>query len=712
MIFLVRITLLRAMPSLSGLVVFVLGLFEDAYQAAFFSTLLSPDIEANFRVEYAEIRGGSLSFQLECVVIRLLWVLIVHQEFRRYFGGSYANNVAEKLSTMAKESRTINARAARKVYCPLEGEEYRLVRLHPHCYKGQEAGDDADNNISCSLFIVTLDDHPRPEYEAVSYVWGSNSDLQAIQLNRERFWVTKNLSEALKALRLPDRDRVLWIDALAINQSSFSERAEQVTLIPEIYMNARDTLIWLNDDNMCKIEENPLWAHLCNRRGRRQTSDVSPILRDSEQSWCGEDASSLLSDLSSLQYWHRVWIAQEVVHSRRATLVTPFRSVSFGVLEDLLEPEIMQSFPATRSFKSTLKEFQKTCLALRPADIFKGSEVDLDTWIQTCISRKCYDPRDYVFGLLGCFPWQVRVQVKVNYRHGPDSVLKAATLAFLRLEGHLDYLQYSNHFNQELRWTSGLPSWVPAFTLERTKKQSAHDADRTTPLTLLRRSRRPISEFLEWLEGSNVLQARGRWVGHVRMVDSELGDIPRVEAQTTPSPQALHLRDRLRLLNVQNDELGDFCDAIGPAESVTAGGEVSELQTILGLQALCAEDYGWALACEQPIRGSGEQSLLAAHPAFTMLRLQDPQEGRGAFGVTWGDGSNVRPGDKICLLESCSHALILRAVAPSRWNLWQRHRQGRYRLIGCTVLRGGGYKEQDWFEKMRLTVGVDDIFLR
>lgn len=193
---------------------------------------------------------------------------------------------------------------------------------------------------------------------------------------------------------------------------------------------------------------------------------------------------------------------------------------------------------------------------------------------------------------------------------------------------------------------------------------------------------------------------------------SELGDIPRVETQTTPSSPALHLRDRLRLLNVQHDELGDFCDALGPAEPVTAAGEVSELPTILGLQALCAEDYGWALGCEQPLRGSGEQGLLAARPTFTMLRLQDPQGGHGAFGVTWGDGSNVRPGDKICLLESCSYALILRAATPSWWNLWQRYRQGRHRLIGCTVLRGGGYKEQDWFEKMRLTVGVDDILLR
>lgn len=244
---------------------------------------------------------------------------------------------------------------------------------------------------------------PGPSMKLSPTSGADNSDLQAISLNRERFWVTKNLSEALKAFRLPDRDRVLWIDALAINQSSFSEWAEQVALIPEIYMRAGDTLTWLNDDNLCKIEENPLWAHLCNRRERRQTSDVSPI-RHSEQSWCGEDASSLLSDLSKLQYWHRVWTAQEVVHSRRATLVTPSRSVPFGVLEDLLEPEIMQSIPETRSFESTLKEFQKTCLVLRPADIFEGREVDLDTGIQTCISRKCYDPRDYVFGLLVCFP--------------------------------------------------------------------------------------------------------------------------------------------------------------------------------------------------------------------------------------------------------------------------------------------------------------------
>lgn len=39
-----------------------------------------------------------------------------------------------------------------------------------------------------------------------------------------------------------------------------------------------------------------------------------------------------------------------------------------------------------------MEEFEKTCLTLRPYTVSEG--IDLATWIQMRISRKCYDPRD------------------------------------------------------------------------------------------------------------------------------------------------------------------------------------------------------------------------------------------------------------------------------------------------------------------------------
>jgi hypothetical protein len=38
---------------------------------------------------------------------------------------------------------------------------------------------------------------------------------------------------------------MLWIDALAINQSSIDERNKQVRIMPKIYSAARQTVIWL-----------------------------------------------------------------------------------------------------------------------------------------------------------------------------------------------------------------------------------------------------------------------------------------------------------------------------------------------------------------------------------------------------------------------------------------------------------------------------------
>jgi hypothetical protein len=57
--------------------------------------------------------------------------------------------------------------------------------------------------------------------------------------------VTRNLYEALDALRFTAHPRKLWVDALCIDQANLEERASQVNIMRKIYKEADKVLVWL-----------------------------------------------------------------------------------------------------------------------------------------------------------------------------------------------------------------------------------------------------------------------------------------------------------------------------------------------------------------------------------------------------------------------------------------------------------------------------------
>lgn len=100
-------------------------------------------------------------------------------------------------------------------------------------------------------------------FEALSYVWGSPVGTVPVLCDGQQLLVTPNCESALRHLRLADHDRVLWVDAICIDQGSSSdsvnERNTQVALMGEIYQKARRTLCWLGPGNECTRE---LMVHL------------------------------------------------------------------------------------------------------------------------------------------------------------------------------------------------------------------------------------------------------------------------------------------------------------------------------------------------------------------------------------------------------------------------------------------------------------------
>jgi len=90
-------------------------------------------------------------------------------------------------------------------------------------------------------------------YEALSYTWGLTSDPQTLHVvcdgdegdSGATLSVTQNCFAALHRLRLPETRRVLWVDAICINQGDVTERSQQVGLMGRIYHGAEQVLIWL-----------------------------------------------------------------------------------------------------------------------------------------------------------------------------------------------------------------------------------------------------------------------------------------------------------------------------------------------------------------------------------------------------------------------------------------------------------------------------------
>jgi hypothetical protein len=133
--------------------------------------------------------------------------------------------------------------AASSIYLPLnhEARSIRLVSIK----KGTQ-----DSVLHANLLHVSLDN--APSYEALSYVWGEMRNPGRLTLNGLEMAITNNLEGTLLQLRSEMDDRLLWVDAICINQEDTKERSHQVQPMRVIYTTARRTLVWLGKGYGCQ----------------------------------------------------------------------------------------------------------------------------------------------------------------------------------------------------------------------------------------------------------------------------------------------------------------------------------------------------------------------------------------------------------------------------------------------------------------------------
>jgi hypothetical protein len=123
---------------------------------------------------------------------------------------------------------------------PLTGpQEIRLLQLLPGS---------VDEPVKCILLPYMMESPDQQlNYEAISYEWGTPGQYATMELNGQKYQIQANLFAFLKILRsgIVGDGRVLWADAVCINQKDIQERNRQVRIMRKIFKQADRVLSWL-----------------------------------------------------------------------------------------------------------------------------------------------------------------------------------------------------------------------------------------------------------------------------------------------------------------------------------------------------------------------------------------------------------------------------------------------------------------------------------
>ncbi|KAL9116139.1 MAG: hypothetical protein Q9227_000508 [Pyrenula ochraceoflavens] len=252
----------------------------------------------------------------------------------------------------------------------LEQHEFRLI-----CLTAAE-----DSNQPIHLMLETYPRNACPEYETVSYTWaGEDGDMSRFNpVYFGSYWdlspQTKNCWSLLRYLRPSRGLRLIWIDAICINQKDTLEKQSQVSAMYDIYRHCTRVVVWLGED----IVDPPSTKY----RPRHELHKIKDHLSDERE----------IHRIFSRRYFNRVWVIQELVLAPRS--VFPIFHMEF--LADISTPKQLASAYPDWNWDSLGVPWLQNIHAgnlLQDVDFY-------DLLVQTSIS-KATDPHDKIFGLIG-----------------------------------------------------------------------------------------------------------------------------------------------------------------------------------------------------------------------------------------------------------------------------------------------------------------------
>ncbi|KAJ4295439.1 hypothetical protein N0V90_007451 [Kalmusia sp. IMI 367209] len=332
--------------------------------------------------------------------------------------------------------------------------EFRLLTIYPGSPR---------EPLTCELNIFSV--ASLPDYEALSYTWGDNDVYNTIQINNKNFVTFRNAHNALFELRDPFAYRVIWIDAICINQRDLEEKRHQILLMKIIYENASRVIVWFSQPrgnaDLALGLLNELHVQLAEGTHNVQSMlDIHyPRLRLPE--WIA------IRDFLDHPWWSRIWTLQEAVVGREIVIqfgrhTIPWEKVLIlGDNNTLLngmffkEPgEAMHSSASQPSGCSAIPIIQWIRSNLEAGRSFLLLELLLQCWW-----REATDSRDCIYALSALSSDIHSLGLRVDYTAPVEEVLKNVVNKILLEYGTLELFSKAGcGFRRNL---TGLPSYVP-----------------------------------------------------------------------------------------------------------------------------------------------------------------------------------------------------------------------------------------------------------
>lgn len=300
---------------------------------------------------------------------------------------------------------------------------------------------DVSSPIHIRLIEHDLKDHP--EYETVSYVWGGEDgdSTQCKPVYVGPFWdvvlATRNCSSLLHYLRPQRGCRIIWLDAICINQADNIEKPTQVSQMADIYANCERVVAYLGEDLVSPpIPESSFRPRI----DFRKTESADPTESDQEKNaeflmTCAKTSGMNQDQLFERRYLTRIWIVQELLLSKQAML-------PLGCSDILCDRE--------QARRLILRTDQEQLYSPRVTK-------SLSLLLKATAHCHASDPRDRVFGLLGLFRPQHSRRLKSDYSLSWRDCWVGTAAYLLLVEKNLVLLLHAVGNNR----SPYIPSWLP-----------------------------------------------------------------------------------------------------------------------------------------------------------------------------------------------------------------------------------------------------------
>lgn len=345
-------------------------------------------------------------------------------------------------------------------------KEIRLLDLQPSA--------DHSSALTCTSRTVSLFD--KPPYAALSYCWGGGTDTTEITLNGVTgFAVPRNLCAALRQLRDGTDIKVLWADAICINQDpSTPEKNQQVAMMRDIYAQAISTIIWLGDEDDNSDLAMETISHL-------HEHDIWEL----DNQALSASHFEAIAAINARPWWSRVWVIQELLLSPNPTVMCGSKSApieAFIHLDDLRRGYHRPSDETIDNASQPSRHlFRQHAFSQVLHHYFDDKQrvqtgvVKLEEWVVVIDNFNATDPRDKIYGLLGLGTDYDRLALPPDYSPANTvaNVYARATARFILQGQGLLHLQFNIN---DVDAAFGLPSWCPDYSCDANKIKERYTA--------------------------------------------------------------------------------------------------------------------------------------------------------------------------------------------------------------------------------------------